>query len=315
MSNIEKIAKIPHFTHQESDMTKLLEFDDWSKVTPIQLQKRIDAGYTVDWIDGYDVGPTPLTNALMQDATIEIIDILIANGANVNVPTVLPNGTRMTPLQIVRSKQPTHENIQIEWLLLRAGANDDIVDWLRKHKKELSNPGQEYNDLSWLFKRGYCLRKNLHFLGYYNGAKVFECGPSYCYVFEHAGKIWWDVDFDIYDKGLRLNHFSGPEPEWLNNELGDKFAKEFFAKIDRLSLNVALDQYYTYLSSLYFFSGDEKKRERIDAAHKDFRDRHFSYDNWDELIAVTPNITAKAEYSKMKKNKFPVMYAWFHRDD
>lgn len=80
----------------------------------------------------------------------------------------------MTPLQIVRSKEPTHDNMQIELLLLRAGAKDDI--------------------------------------------------------------------------------------------LGNNFAKEFFEKCNRLRLAVAMDEYYTYLSSLYWFSG--KKRERIDAAKK-----------------------------------------------
>ena len=246
MSNLEKIARVTNFTGYTGDPTKLLEIDDWSKITPEQLQHYIDEDYMIDWIDGYDIGTTPLTDALMQDASPEIIDILIANGADVNVPRVLPNGKKMTPLQIVRSKEPTHENMQNELLLLRAGANDDIVNWLRKHKKEVSHPGQEYNDLGWMFKRGYCLRKNLHFLGYYNGAKVFECGPSYCYIFERAGKIWWDIDFDIYDKGLRLNHFSGPEPEWLNNELGDKFAKEFFAECEKLRPNVAMDHEYRY---------------------------------------------------------------------
>ena len=305
MSNIEKIARVTKFTGHQGDPFKLLEIDDWSKITPKQLQHYIDKNYMIDWILGYDVGPTPLTNALMQDASPEIINILIANGANVNVPTVLPNGKKMTPLQIVRSKEPTHENVQNELLLLRAGAKDDIIAWLRKHKKELCNPGQEYNDLSWMFRKGYCLRKNLHFLGLYNGDKVFECGPSFFYVMEHAGKIWVDIDFDIYDKGLRLNHFSGPEPEWLNNELGNKFAKEFFAICEQVSFNVAMYEYYMYLSSVYLSNNNKTWYERINSAARELRDKYFSCNDWDELIKITPNITAKAEYSKMKKKRFP----------
>lgn len=294
--------------------TKLLQIDDWSKITPKRLEKYICDGHIVDWIDGYDVGPSSLTDALIQDASPEIIAILIAAGANVNAPTVLANGKKVTPLKIVRSQVPTHENMQKELILLRAGANDDIVAWLRRHKKKLSNPGQEYNDLSWMFKKGYCLPNNLNFLGYYDGAKVFECGPSYYYVMEKAGKIWMGVDFDIYDKGLRLNHFSGPEPEWLNNELGDKFAKEFFAKCEQLSFDVAMYKYYIYLGSIHFFAGNKKRCERISSAADDIR-KHFSYNNWNELIADTHNITAAAEYSKMKKKQFPAMYEWFHMDN
>lgn len=312
--NLDKVGVLAGKHNQRiADGRKLLQIDNWSKITPKRLEKYICDGYIVDWIDGYDVGPSPLTDALIQEVSPEIIAILIAAGADANVPTILPNGKKMTPLQIVRSQAPTHENMQKELMLLRAGANDDIVAWLRKHKKELSNPGQKYNDLSWMFKKGYCLPHNLHFLGYYNGAKVFECGPSYYYVMEKAGKIWADVDFDIYDKGLRLNHFSGPEPEWLNNELGDKFAKEFFVKCDQFRPNVAMDQYYTYLSSLYWFVG--KKCERLDAAHKNFRDKHFSYNDWTELIAITHNITACAEYNKIRKTKYPEIYAWFHMND
>lgn len=310
MSNLEKIKRVTEITRHESDPTKLLEFDDWSKVTPEQLQQYIDDGYTVDWGYGRGAGATPLTNALMQNASPEIIDILIANGADVDYPTVLPNGRKMTPLQIVRSKEPTHENVQIELLLLRVGAKDDIIKWLEKHKKETSKPGQRFYALKWMFENGYNWCKNLDFLGYYNGAKVFECGPSYYYIFEHAGKIWFDEDFDIYDKGLRLNHFSGPEPEWLNNELDDNFAKQFFAKCDRLRPNVAMDQYYTYLSSLYFFSG--KNCKRIDAAHKDFRDKHFCYNDWTELMYITPNTTARIEYNKIRKTKYPVIYELEH---
>ena len=299
-------------TTTEINSCKLLEIDDWTSITPKELQKRIADGAVVNWIDGYDIGPSPLTNALQQGASSEIIAILVANGADINAPTVLTDGTKKTPLEIVRSQEPTHDNMQKELILLRAGAADDIVNWLRKHKKKLSNPGQEYNDLSWMFKKDNCLRKNLHFLGYYYGAKVFQCDQSYCYIFEHAGKIWFDVDFDIYDKGLRLNYFSGPEPEWLNNELGDKFAKEFFVKCKKINPNVAMDQYYTYLASLYLF--DDEKRKRINEAQKDLRE-HFSYNDWTELIYITSNITARAEYNKIRKSKFPEIYAWDHMDD
>lgn len=318
VDNIENIIKpeiyLDRYKNINQDTTghDLLNIEDWSKITPDELNKHIQRGEIVNWIDGYDVGPSPLTNALQQGASSEIIAILVANGADINAPTVLTDGTKKTPLEIVRSQEPTHDNMQKELILLRAGAADDIVNWLRKHKKKLSNPGQEYNDLSWMFKKDYCLRKNLHFLGYYNGAKVFQCDQSYCYLFEHAGKIWFDVDFDIYDKGLRLNHFSGPEPEWLNNELGDKFAKEFFVKCEKINPNVAMDQYYTYLGSLYL-SVDEK-RKRINAAQKDLRE-HFSYNDWTELMYVTPNVTARAEYNKIRKAKFPEIYVWDHMDD
>jgi hypothetical protein len=316
ISNIEKVVPVPHFTGHKGDPTKLLEIDDWSKVTPKRLQKYIDDGYTIDWIDGYDVGPTPLTNALMQDAPFEIIEILVNNGADVDLPTVLRNGKRMTPLQIVRSKKPTHENMQIELFLLRAGAKDDIMAWLRQNKYKLTCSGEGLCNLSWMFGRGNCLRNHLSFLGYKGDAKVFQCGYSYLYVMERAGKIWIDCDFDIYDKGMGYTTLSEPEMPQLAsviyNELGDAYAKQFFANCEQLLPNVAMDQYYIYLSSLYLVSG--KKSDRIHAAHADLRD-HFSYNDWTELIAITSNITACAEYNKQRKKRFPTLYAWFHMDD
>ncbi|MBR4806799.1 MAG: hypothetical protein IKZ64_03155 [Alphaproteobacteria bacterium] len=307
-SNIEKVVPVPHFTGHKGDVTKLLEIKDWSKVTPKRLQRYIDDGYMIDWIRGYDVGPTPLTDALMQNAPFEIIEILVNNGADVDLPTVLRNGKRMTPLQIVRSKKPTHENMKIELFLLRAGAKDDIIKWLEKHKKDVSNPGQQFNDLSWMCKRGYKWRRNLRFLGYSDDAKVFECGPTYYYIFEQAGKIWFDTVFDIYDKGL-----SGPRDACpvaaIFNELGDKFAKQFCMVCDHLSFRVAMHKYYTYLASLYF--NDEEKYDRICAAQKDFK-KNFSYNDWTELIYTTPNSTARAEYNKQRKKRFPVLYELAH---
>ena len=41
MINLEKIARVAHFTGHQGDPTKLLEFDDWAKVTPEQLQQKI----------------------------------------------------------------------------------------------------------------------------------------------------------------------------------------------------------------------------------------------------------------------------------
>ena len=110
----------------------LLEIDNWTQVTPEMLQKHIDRGEIVDWVDGYDSGPTPLTNALQQGASSEIIAMLIANGANVDTPTVLPSGTKVTPLEIVRLQAPTHNNLQKELMLLRAGAKDDVINWIKK---------------------------------------------------------------------------------------------------------------------------------------------------------------------------------------
>jgi len=306
MTNIEKIARVPNYTRHNGNPAKLLEIKDWHHITPKRLQKYIDDGYIVDWIDGYDIGPTPLTDALMQNAPLEIIEILVNNGADVNVPTVLRNGKKMTPLEIVRSKKPTHENMQIELLLLRAGALDDIVAWLKSHKNEL-------DDIGWMFGRGHCLRNHLKFLGYKEDAKVFECGYSYMYVMERAGKIWVDCDFDIYDKGIGYATISDPVlPQQMNvifNELGDAFAKQFCMMCDRLSPRVAMDQYYTYLSSICV--NDTKRYDRICAAQQDLR-KHFSYNDWTELIYITPNITARAEYNKIRKRKFPVIYELAH---
>lgn len=298
MNNLEKIARVINFTDHESATTKLLETDDWSKITPEQLQQYIDDDYTADWIKGYDVGPSPLTNALIQEASPEIIAILIAARVNVNAPTILESGKEITPLGIVRSQAATHENMQKELMLLRAGAKDDIIDWLEKNINKLQN-------LDWMFEKEKRLHNQLQFLGYKEGAKVFQCGPSYTYIKEKAGKIWDEEDIDIYDKSISFNMFSGPEPEWLNNELGTKFAKEFFEKCEQLSFNVAMYEYYTYLASVYFFTDNKQRAERISQASTEFRDKHFSSNDWDKLINITSNITGKAEYNKMKEKRFP----------
>ncbi len=272
---------MPNYTRHNGNPAKLLEIKDWHHITPKRLQKYIDDGYIVDWIDGYDIGPTPLTNALMQDA----------------------------PLEIVRSKKSTHENMQIELLLLRAGALDDIIAWLKSHKNEL-------DDIGWMFGRENCMRKHLRFLGYKDDTKVFACEHSYLYIMEQAGKIWMSCDFDIYDNGIEYATVFNPvlpqQMAVIFNELGDVFAKQFCMIRDRLSPRIAMDQYYTYLASLH--AADANKYYRIHAAQKDLR-KHFSYNDWTELMYITPNITARAEYNKQRKRWFPMLYAWFHMDD
>lgn len=288
----------------EINSCKLLEIDDWTNITPEELQEHIDQGEIVNWIDGYDVGPSPLTNALQQGASSEIIAILVANGADINAPTVLPSGTKVTPLEIVRLQLATHDNMQKELILLRAGALDDAINWAKKQRKD--------GNLGDLFKKGTCLRKHLHYLGYSRGNRVFECGcNSYIYIKEKAGTFKDDCDFEIYDKGINYPAWRHQEPQWLVNELGQKFAKQFFAECEKVSFNVAMDQYYTYLASLH--AGNNCRYGRIRVAQRDFRNKHFTYGDWDELIKITPNITAKAEYRKMQQKKFPKIYAQKHK--
>ena len=135
----------------------------------------------------------------------EIIGILVANGANVDTPTVLSSGTKVTPLEIVRLQPASHDNLQKELILLRAGAKDDVLTWLKRHKTELPA------DLSKiLFGKGVCLRKKLTFLGYNAGEKISQCGDSYMYIKQKADGIRYDADFEIYDKGVdRLSFFRG----------------------------------------------------------------------------------------------------------
>ena len=179
-------------TTTEITCCKLLEIDDWTSITPKELQKRIADGAVVNWIDGYDIGPSPLTNALQQGASSEIIAILVANGADINAPTVLPSGTKVTPLEIVRLQPATHDNMQKELILLRAGVLDDAINWVKQQRKD--------GNLEDLFKKGTCLRKHLHYLGYSRGNRVFECGcNSYIYIKEKAGTFKDDCDFEIYD--------------------------------------------------------------------------------------------------------------------
>ena len=276
-----------------SDNT-LLEIDDWSKVTPQELQQQIDSGAVVDWVNGYDSGPSPLTDALQQGASSEIIGILVANGANVDTPTVLPSGTKVTPLEIVRLQPATHDNLQKELILLRAGAKDDVINWVNTQRKT--------GKLENLFKKGACLRKVLRFMGYKHGAKVFEILPnSYIYIMEQAGKIWDDFGFDIYDKGIDFGQASSPSPQWLYDELGTSFAKLFLDECGKMSLAVAMHEYYMCLSSLCVHNTDEAKSIRISAAARDLRNNYFTKKDWQNLIAITHNITAKAEYSKMMK--------------
>lgn len=312
-SNLDKIANLVEFYKQRfvdlSDETKLLQIENWSKITPKRLEKYICDGYIVDWIDGYDVGPSPLTDALMQDASPEIIAILIAAGANVNAPTVLEDGKEMTPLRIVRSQAPTHENVQKELMLLRAGATDDVWEWLQNDD---TYPVDYWKGIKYLgIWRGY-----LNEYAY----KVFKPIPvnpddmsSEHYIVEQMGKISWAADTDadegdiFYDPDSwgYVNSKEYSNEAIVHNEIGNAFAAQFLAKVEELSFSVAMYEYYTYLWSIDM--GDGLKDKRLaDAAH-DFQRRHFSYENWNELIADTPNPIAKNQYNKMKKELFPGM--------
>lgn len=122
------------------------------------------------------------------------------------------------------------------------------------------------------------------------------------YIKQKADGIRYDADLKIYDKGVdRLNPFSGPEPEWLNNELGDKFAKLFFTECGKMLPNVVMYEYYSYLSSLYRYAGSKTEESRVSSAEYDLRNNYFTKKDWQNLIAVTHNITAKTECSKMMK--------------
>ena len=87
----------------------------------------------------------------------------------------------------------------------------------------------------------------------------------------------------------------------MNNELGDKFAKLFFAECGKMLPNVVMYEYYSYLSSLYWYAGSKTEESRVSSAEHDLRNNYFTKKDWQNLIAVTHNITAKAEYSKMMK--------------
>ncbi len=247
----------------ESESYNLLEVDDWSKITLKELKQRINNGDIVNWIDGYDVGPSPLTEALQQGASSKIIGLLVANGADIDTPTVLPSGTKVTPLEIIRMQPATHDNLQKELILLRAGAKDDAMVLLKENKADKS--------IEWMFKRGQTLRKQLIYLGLHKGEKVFQCGCSYIYVKEHAGKIWFDDDFELYDRLTPFSPYDDNVPDWLTNELGPKLAKKFFLECGKLSANEAMYKYYIYLARVY--KEDKAKLIRINTAAEDFRKR------------------------------------------
>ena len=118
---------------------------------------------------------------------------------------------------------------------------------------------------------------------------------------ENSGEIWDDFDFDICDKGIDFGQASSPYPQWLYDELGTNFAKLFLTECGKMSLVVATHEYYMYLSSLCVYNKDEARNVRISAAARDLRNNYFTKKDWQNLIAVTHNITAKAEYSKMMK--------------
>ena len=310
VDNIENIIKpeiyLDRYKNINQDTTghDLLNIEDWSKITPDELNKHIQRGEIVDWVDGYDVGDSPLTNALRQNSSVEIIEMLVANGANVNAATMI-DGAQKTPLAIVRSQPATHENAQKELILLRAGALDDVWDWLGK---DTSVKAQSFREI--------------RFIGFWQEYKVYEPVPAQPvefiephYILECQGQYRWgngEEAWDIYDKPASYA-FCGNGVEILHNELGRNFANRFYDECDQVSQNVAQILYYQYLCGVYAYNNDNARYKRFTTAAHDFRDRFFSYDDWDELIKITPNITAKAEYSKMQKARFPKTYAQKHK--
>ncbi|MCQ2571683.1 MAG: hypothetical protein MJ165_01655 [Alphaproteobacteria bacterium] len=301
--NIAKILKTDIYIKRGKNIEKeltsyeLLEVSDWTRITPKELQQQISEGKIVDWIDGKDVGPSPLTDALLQGASKDIIEILIINGANVNAPTILPNGKEMTPLEIVRSQAPTHDNVQKELMLQRAGAKDDIVGWLKQDKRHPKN----------YFKK-------VEHEGLWQDYDVFSPIPRKptefvvpYYIVRKAFTISWDSEtdadaWDIFDKPASWGNYD--DMALLNNELGDNFAHMFFKEADKVSFNVAQYLYYIYLRSLFFYQNDKFQDMRFTLAAHDFRDRFFTRKDWKQLIDITKNITGKAEYSKMMKERF-----------
>lgn len=298
---LDNIIRKPWRDFSKDKESKLLTVDDWSKITPAQLRQYIADGYIVDWFDGYDAGPGPLTDALMADAGLEIIALLIGGGANVNVPTVLPDGTKMTPLEIVRSQAPSHQNMQKELMLLRAGATDDVWAWLQNDKRFPPTYWAGITHIGiWCGYNDQCAYR------IFRAEPVLhdEYGPYY--IVEQAGKFAWIKDSDadggeVFYEPESFGH-SWTDEAKVRNELGDVFAKQFLAEVENLSFNVAMYKYYEYMSSAHIHNGCES--DRIPGAIHDLRDRYFTADDWDELIRTTPNITARAEYSKMKKKHF-----------
>lgn len=301
--NIAKILRrdilIKRSENIRKDLTsyELLEVYDWTRITPKELRQQISEGKIVDWIDGKDVGPRPLTDALLQEANREIIEILIINGANVNAPTILPNGKEMTPLEIVRSQVPTHDNVQKELMLLRAGAKDDIIGWLKQDKRYPKNYFKEVREK-----------------GMWQDYDIFSPVPKKpeeftvpYYIVRKAFTISWDSEtnvdaWDVFDKPASWGDHD--DMVVLHNELGDNFAHMFFKEADKVSFNVAQYLYYTYLGSLFFYQNDKFQDKRFTLAAHDFRDRFFTRKDWKQLIDITKNITGKAEYSKMMKERF-----------
>ncbi len=310
VDNIENIIKPEIYSARRNNINQdttghdLLNIEDWSKITPDELNEHVQRGEIVNWIDGHDVGNSPLTSALQHNSSVEIIEILVANGADVNAATMI-DGMQKTPLAIVRSHPATHENAQKELILLRAGALDDLWDWLGK---DASVKSQSFSEI--------------RFVGFWQEYKVYEPVPAQPvefiephYILECQGQYRWgngEKAWDIYDKPASYA-FCGNGVEILHNELGRNFANRFYDECDQVSHNVAQFLYYEYLWSVYAYNNDNAREKRFTAAAHDFRDRFFSYDDWDELIKITPNITAKAEYRKMQQKKFPKIYAQKHK--
>lgn len=188
-----------------------------------------------------------------QKTPLELISMIMTGGIKKQCANQENN------LKVIRSLPATHENIQKELRLLRDGDSTDIIVWLKRHKKD--------KVVSKL------LDMDIHFLGYQNGARVFQPGFAYEYIFEKAGKIWTDIDFEIYDKGVNFaNRITNQELQWLTNELGDKFAKQFVEECSGLSFYDAMVMYYKYLAKVYIRK--TTKYKRICAACEDFRNKN-----------------------------------------
>ena len=244
----------------------LLKIDDWSKTTPKELKQHINNGNIANRINGYGTGPSPLIQALQQGASRKIIKVLIAGGDDVNITTPLPSGANITPLEIIRLQPATHDNLQKELMLLRSGAKDDAIAFLKKHKTDPA--------IEWMFKRRKPLQKQLQYMGIHKGEKIFKCDNSYTYIKEVAGQMWIEDDLELYDKVGNFRPYDEHIPDWLTNELGIKLAKKFFLECEEISANEAMHKYYMYLAHVY--KKDKIRYIRICNAAEDFRKSHLN---------------------------------------
>ncbi len=119
--------QLPHLTDVQKRAYRLTD----NKIAEnggrnMELQKRIAVGEIVNWADDYNVGGTPLTEALVQGASPEIIAILVANGANVKASMYTNSGRAVTPLEILELQPRTFENLAKTFVILNSGTTNDI---------------------------------------------------------------------------------------------------------------------------------------------------------------------------------------------